>query len=149
MIAASSSKPVFVARFVGTRGIALLVAAVVVIFGAPRLFVPKPTSAAAESAIRASWSREASARWMPQYRAARSDSARAIALAMGEAFRAGDERPITDVSIRRSIVGPPFASRWGYVIRFKTPSDSGYEYFRMSRGFGGPVSAIWWTIPLF
>ena len=136
-------------RLFGARGVALFVATVVVLLGAPRVFVAKPTSAEAESAIRAYWSREASAYWMPRLQSGSGDSARTIAGAMGDALRATNERPITDLSIRRTLVGPPFAKRWAYVIRYKTPPRNEYGYFRMARGFGGPVSSGWWAFPLF
>ncbi|MES2176906.1 MAG: hypothetical protein V4550_03490 [Gemmatimonadota bacterium] len=133
-----------IVRVFGRR--ALVIVALLV---APRWFVPTPTNAQAESAIRAYWGRQASAEWMPRMQSAPPESARATAASMGDAMRDARERTIVTLAVRRSIIGPPFASRWTYYVRLKRATSSGYEYFRIRGGYASPESRASWRVPLF
>jgi hypothetical protein len=125
-------------RATGWRAFLLLAAAIAALFVLPRALSAPPARAEMEEAIRAAWGREA---W-----AERSDATQEE---IGRAFIAVSSRKVTDMTIRRSLVGPPFAYRWAYFVEARIEPDGGVEYYRFSRGLATRTSPFWWRLRLF
>lgn len=136
-------------RATGYRALLLLVALAAGCFVVPRLLSPPPSPAEAEAAVRELWGRQVRGEWLPRLQQAPPDSGRRLAEAMAKEFEAVEARRVSDVRVRRSWVGPPFARRWVYFVAV-TPAPGGpREYYRLSRGLASPTSAFWWRVPLF
>jgi hypothetical protein len=136
-------------RFHGRRGIALLIVGAVAVCAAPRIVVPLPSTPEMESAVRSLWSREILARWAPFREGVSADSARAISVAIGNDLAALEQRTISAIGVRRSLIGPPFGARWTYLIRVSEARGRVASFYRMSRGLAYPSSRTAWMVRLF
>jgi len=138
-------------RASGARAVILLVACAAMLCVLPRLLSRPPSPAEAEAAVRGLWDLQVSRTWGPQIQRALTDpdSARPLAAAMARDFEDVQARRITDLRVRRSWVGPPFARRWTYFAAVRSSPGRRLEYYRLSGGRAILSSAFWWHVPLF
>jgi hypothetical protein len=125
-------------RATGWRAFLLLASVIAALFVLPRALSTPPSRADVEEAIRASWGRET---WSVPSGQSQEQ--------IGRAYIAISNRRITGMTIRRSLVGPPFAYRWAYFVEATVEPGGGVEYYRFSRSLATPTSRFWWRLRLF
>lgn len=136
-------------RAAGWRAFLLLASLIAALFVLPRALSVPPARAEVEEAIRAAWGREEWSRRSPGLEDAAGDEKRRLQEEIGRASIAISNRRVTDVTIRRSLVGPPFAYRWAYFVAARIQPGGDVEYYRISRGLATPTGRFWWRLRLF
>lgn len=136
-------------RATGARALLLVVALLAALFVLPRALSTPPSAREAEQAIRAAWGRQEWAEWAPRLEDAPPADKRAVQEQIGRAYIAQSARHITDLTVRRSLVGPPFAYRWAYYVAARVSPGGHVEYFRISRGIATPIQERTWRLRLF
>lgn len=144
------SRPVLRFTAVGWRASLALVA--LVGFGTcalPRLVARPLSPADAVRLIRDRESRRVRDTWLPRIQAAGRDSLALLGATLAGALQEVDRTEYTEVRIRRSWVGPPFASRWAFAVRVHEAGAPAPIHYRISRGFASDAPAWYWAAPLF
>jgi hypothetical protein len=136
-------------RATGVRALLLLMAVLAALFVLPRMLSTPLTAMEAEQAIRAAWGRQEWSEWAPRLDEAPPSGKRAVQEQIGRAYIAQSERRMTDVTVRRSLVGPPFAYRWAYYVSARVSPGDRVEYYRISRGLATPIREFTWRLRLF
>jgi hypothetical protein len=134
----------------GWRASLALVA--LVLFGScalPRLLARPLSSSEAVRLVRDRESRRVRDTWLPRIQAAGRDSLALLGATLAGALEEVDRTEYTDLRIRRSWVGPPFARRWAFAIRVQEAGAPGPIIYRISRGFASDAPDWYWIVPLF
>jgi len=117
--------------------------------GLPRLLARPLSSSEAVRLVRDRESRRVRDTWLPRIQAAGRDSLALLGATLAGALEEVERTEYTDVRIRRSWVGPPFARRWAFAVRVQEAGAPAPIVYRISRGFASDAPSWYWLAPLF